>query len=137
MDLSSLAFSRIGTEHEKLVVTAGDKTRADYTKIEALLKSLISRFGWEPLTEEGNVIGAKIDGQSVTLEPGGQLELSGAPVQNLHLTCAEVNSHLYQVSSPIQNKFFVPKQSCSTYYRNLQVYAWSSCVVVLYEQLCA
>lgn len=38
-----------------------------------------------------------MDGQSVTLEPGGQFELSGAPLENLHQTCAEVNSHLYQV----------------------------------------
>lgn len=42
--------------------------------------------------------GVKLDGQSVTLEPGGQFELSGAPVATLHQTCAEVNSHLYQVS---------------------------------------
>lgn len=41
--------------------------------------------------------GVKLDGQSVTLEPGGQFELSGAPVSTLHQTCAEVNSHLYQV----------------------------------------
>jgi glutamate--cysteine ligase len=44
-------------------------------------------------------LGVKLDGQSVTLEPGGQFELSGAPVMTLHQTCAEVNSHLYQVSS--------------------------------------
>lgn len=41
--------------------------------------------------------GVLLDGQSVTLEPGGQFELSGAPVESIHLTCAEVNSHLYQV----------------------------------------
>jgi len=38
-----------------------------------------------------------MDGQSISLEPAGQLELSGAPLLNLHQTCAEVNSHLYQV----------------------------------------
>lgn len=43
--------------------------------------------------------GVKLDGQSVTLEPGGQFELSGAPLTTLHQTCAEVNSHLYQVGS--------------------------------------
>lgn len=43
------------------------------------------------------IIGVQLDGQSVTLEPGGQFELSGAPVETIHQTCAEVNSHLYQV----------------------------------------
>jgi glutamate--cysteine ligase len=47
-------------------------------------------------------VGAKLDGQSVTLEPGGQFELSGAPLENLHLTCAEVHSHLYQVKTVAQ-----------------------------------
>ena len=42
------------------------------------------------------IIGAVLDGQSVTIEPGGQFELSGAPVDTLHKTCSEVNSHLYQ-----------------------------------------
>lgn len=45
----------------------------------------------------GKIIGCELDGQSVTLEPGGQFELSGAPVSTLHQTCAEVNQHLYQV----------------------------------------
>ena len=49
--------------------------------------------------EAGNIIGAKQNGQSVTLEPGGQFELSGAPLSNLHQTCAEVHSHLYQVKT--------------------------------------
>ena len=50
------------------------------------------------------IIGAELAGQSVTIEPGGQFELSGAPVGNLHETHEEVNSHLKQVSSPWQNK---------------------------------
>jgi glutamate--cysteine ligase len=49
--------------------------------------------------EKEFIIGAKKDGQSVTLEPGGQFELSGAPLANLHQTCAEVHSHLYQVKT--------------------------------------
>ena len=52
--------------------------------------------------EGPNIIGAKLDGQSVTLEPGGQFELSGAPLENLHMTCAEVHSHLYQVKKVAQ-----------------------------------
>lgn len=55
------------------------------------------RFGWAPIMEGEYIIGLEQDGQSVTLEPGGQFELSGATVDTLHKTCAEVNSHLYQV----------------------------------------
>ena len=51
------------------------------------------------MVEEGRIIGCKLDGQSVTLEPGGQFELSGAPLSNLHQTCDEVNSHLYQAKA--------------------------------------
>ena len=47
--------------------------------------------------EGASIIGVEQDGQSVTLEPGGQFELSGATLDTLHKTCAEVNSHLYQV----------------------------------------
>lgn len=43
------------------------------------------------------IIGAELDGQSISLEPGGQFELSGAPLETLHMTCSEVNNHLYQV----------------------------------------
>lgn len=50
-----------------------------------------------------NIIGVKLNGQSVTLEPGGQFELSGAPVETLHATCAEVNSHLYQVPATLHS----------------------------------
>eukprot|EP00238_Polyblepharides_amylifera_P014945 CAMPEP_0196580016 /NCGR_PEP_ID=MMETSP1081-20130531/26333_1 /TAXON_ID=36882 /ORGANISM="Pyramimonas amylifera, Strain CCMP720" /LENGTH=396 /DNA_ID=CAMNT_0041899767 /DNA_START=320 /DNA_END=1510 /DNA_ORIENTATION=- len=70
-----------------------------YKEIEQLLEGLQNRFGWEPMIEGGYVIGVKQAGQSVTLEPGGQFELSGAPLPTLHQTCAEVNSHLYQVKS--------------------------------------
>eukprot|EP00983_Pelagomonas_calceolata_P002426 81908-Pelagomonas_calceolata.AAC.3 len=60
-------------------------------------QSLVSRFGWKPMEEEGRIIGVSLDGQSVTIEPGGQFELSGAPVDTIQKTCAEVNNHLYQV----------------------------------------
>ena len=88
---------RIGTEHEKLGYTVGDTRRLTYEQIAALLTRIQDRFGWAPIIEEGAIIGLLQDGQSVTLEPGGQFELSGAVVDTLHKTCAEVNSHLYQV----------------------------------------
>lgn len=90
---------RFGTEHEKLGYNLSDHKRIDYNSIKALLEGLCSRFGWEPIMEGQYIIGAILDGQSVTIEPGGQFELSGAPVDTLHKTCAEVNSHLYQVKT--------------------------------------
>jgi hypothetical protein len=71
----------------------------DYEHISQVFDRLESRFGWERIKEGDLTIGVKLDGQSVTLEPGGQFELSGAPLETLHQTCAEVNSHLYQVKT--------------------------------------
>ena len=75
--------------------------RATYAEIRQLLEGLASRFGWQPIMEGDLIIGVQMDGQSVTLEPGGQFELSGAPVDTLHKTCAEVNQHLYQVQASL------------------------------------
>ncbi len=99
------AVYRFGTEHEKLGYNLSDHKRIDYNSIKALLEGLCSRFGWEPIMEGEYIIGAVLDGQSVTIEPGGQFELSGAPVDTLHKTCSEVNSHLYQVQNVIQPEF--------------------------------
>jgi hypothetical protein len=90
---------RIGTEHEKLGFRLADRRRMDYDEVRQVFEKLHSRFGWQPIKEGDLTIGATLDGQSVTLEPGGQFELSGAPLATLHQTCAEVNSHLYQAKS--------------------------------------
>ena len=66
------------------------------TGIRALLEGLI-RFGWEPHLEDGKPIALTMEGQGITLEPGGQFELSGAPLEDIHQTCIEVNNHLKQV----------------------------------------
>ncbi|MBT5194560.1 MAG: glutamate--cysteine ligase [Rhodospirillaceae bacterium] len=90
---------RIGTEHEKFAYRHGDLGRLDYEGpqgIRAMLEGL-QRFGWQPVYEAGNVIALAMDGATITLEPGGQFELSGAPLDNLHQTCAEVHTHLAQV----------------------------------------
>jgi glutamate--cysteine ligase len=90
---------RIGTEHEKIGFRLADLTPLPYDGaqgIRAILEGL-TRFGWQPIEEDGQVIALKYDGQSVTLEPGGQLELSGAPLATVHQTCDEVNTHLEQV----------------------------------------
>ncbi|HWG81135.1 MAG TPA: glutamate--cysteine ligase [Stellaceae bacterium] len=91
---------RIGTEHEKFVFRLNDRTPVPYDGpdgIRALLQGL-TRFGWQPVLDAGNLIGlGDGSGGAISLEPGGQFELSGAPVENLHQTCSEVNEHLHQV----------------------------------------
>ncbi len=95
---------RIGTEHEKFVYSLSDYHAPGYAEpggIRDLLMAL-TEFGWEPVVESGNVIAlAGADG-SVSLEPAGQLELSGAPLESLHQTCAETGRHLEQVLSVAQ-----------------------------------
>ncbi|MFQ5567443.1 MAG: glutamate--cysteine ligase, partial [Paracoccaceae bacterium] len=91
---------RIGTEHEKFGYRLGDHTPLPYDgacSIRAMLEGLRDRFGWEQVTEGGNIIGLTKDGANVSLEPGGQLELSGAPLETIHQTCDEVNIHLAEV----------------------------------------
>ncbi len=90
---------RIGTEHEKFGFTLDTLEPLPYggpRGIEAMLKGL-QRFGWQPDFEGDNVIALSMEGCSISLEPGGQLELSGAAVENLHQTCSEVHTHLAQV----------------------------------------
>ena len=82
---------RIGTEHEKFGFRLDDLRPPTFDGergIEALLKGL-TRFGWQPVEENGQVIAMSGDDGTVSLEPAGQLELSGAAVENLHQTCAE------------------------------------------------
>lgn len=90
---------RIGTEHEKFGFDLKALTPLPYegpSGIKAMLEGL-TRFGWQPDYEDGNVIALSMEGCSISLEPGGQLELSGAAVENLHQTCSEVHTHLAQV----------------------------------------
>jgi glutamate--cysteine ligase len=92
---------RIGTEHEKFGFRLDDLRPPTYEGdrgIEAMLRGL-TRFGWTPYEENGKVIALTRDGASVTLEPAGQLELSGAMVENVHQTCCEVANHLFEVKS--------------------------------------
>ncbi len=90
---------RIGTEHEKFAFDLKTLRPLPYEGtpgIRALLEGM-TRFGWTPHLEDGKPIALTMDGQSVTLEPGGQFELSGAPLETIHETCIEVNNHLKQV----------------------------------------
>ena len=91
---------RIGTEHEKFGYCKDTLLPLPYAgerSIQAVLEGLRDQHGWQPLTEAGNLIGLQKDGANVSLEPGGQLELSGAPLETIHETCDEVNAHLADV----------------------------------------
>ncbi len=92
---------RIGTEHEKLVYKRDDRRAPSYDEpcgIRDLLMNL-TEFGWEPVEENGKVIAMRGGDGTVSLEPAGQLELSGAPLENLHQTCGETGRHLEQVKA--------------------------------------
>ncbi|KAL0447967.1 UNVERIFIED_CONTAM: Glutamate--cysteine ligase, chloroplastic [Sesamum latifolium] len=90
---------RIGTEHEKFGFEIATLQPMNYAQIAELLNGISERFDWDKIMEGDNIIGLKQGKQSISLEPGGQFELSGAPLETLHQTCAEVNSHLYQVKA--------------------------------------
>ena len=92
---------RIGTEHEKFVYRTADHRAPSWDEpggIRDLLLGL-TEFGWSPVEEGGKVIALSgVDG-TISLEPAGQLELSGAPLENLHQTCAEAGRHLEQAKA--------------------------------------
>jgi glutamate--cysteine ligase len=91
---------RIGTEHEKFGYCKDDQLPIPYEgkrSVRAVLEGLRDVHGWAPVEEDGKLIGLEKDGANVSLEPGGQLELSGAPLENIHQTCNEVNLHLEEV----------------------------------------
>ncbi|MBA4091220.1 MAG: glutamate--cysteine ligase [Sphingobium sp.] len=90
---------RIGTEHEKFVYNRRDHHAPSYEEkggIHTLLIGL-TRYGWNPVFEGENIIALSGADGTISLEPAGQLELSGAPLENLHQTCAETGRHLEQV----------------------------------------
>jgi len=93
---------RIGTEHEKFVFRLGDLSPVGYegdAGIRALMEAMTADYGWEPIREGETTIALKRDSagdvpETISLEPGGQFELSGAPLATLHETCAEAGRHL-------------------------------------------
>jgi glutamate--cysteine ligase len=93
---------RIGTEHEKfgfLTDTLRPPTFEGDRGIKLLLETMATRYGWDVAREGENPVALSRDKASITLEPAGQLELSGAPLETIHQTCSEVNSHLEEVRS--------------------------------------
>ena len=91
---------RIGTEHEKFGYCKDSLLPIPYEgerSVLAVLEGLRDGHGWTPVEEGGKLIGLEKNGANVSLEPGGQLELSGAPLTSIHETCDEVNAHLKDV----------------------------------------
>jgi glutamate--cysteine ligase len=88
---------RVGTEHEKIGVYADTGDRVPFEGpygINALLEKIAAKIAWDPVQERGKTVGLIRDGASVTLEPGGQIELSGAPLRTSRETCIEFNTHV-------------------------------------------
>ena len=78
----------IGVENEKFLLEKDTSKRANYEQIKNILNYL-KKFGWEEILEDKNIIGLNKDGQSITLEPGNQIELAGALCNNIHEVCSE------------------------------------------------
>jgi glutamate--cysteine ligase len=104
---------RIGTEHEKFPFFVDGNAPVPYggtRGIRAILEGMQQKLGWDPITDAGRIIGlVEPTGQgAISLEPGGQFELSGAPVETLHQTCREGNAHLAQlreIAEPLGIRF--------------------------------
>jgi glutamate--cysteine ligase len=108
-----MADFRIGTEHEKFVFFTADNSPVPYfgeRSISALLTGMQAKTGWEPIMDGDNIIGlaGPSGAGAISLEPGGQFELSGAPLENLHQTCKESNQHLAtlrEIAEPLGIRF--------------------------------
>ena len=97
---------KVGTEHEKFGFHTDTLKPLGYAEkggIRDILNGLKDKYGWRPEYEGNDIIALFRDGCSVTLEPGGQLELSGAPLADIHATCRETYSHLAEVKAVCEN----------------------------------
>jgi glutamate--cysteine ligase len=98
---------RVGTEYEKVGIVRSTGQAIPYfgpRGVDRILRELIERFGWEPEEHEGNIIALTRDKAQITLEPGGQIELSGEPCESIHCTYAEFTQHireLLEVTDPL------------------------------------
>lgn len=89
----------IGTEHEKFPFRLSTLKPVQYGESKGIkdLLQVLKIYGWQDVLEEEKIIGLKRGGAKISLEPGGQVELSGAPVKNLHETSAEIDQHLEEL----------------------------------------
>ena len=87
---------KIGIEHEKFLFNKKNNKRIDYLKIKEMFSTL-QEFGWNPVLENGNIIGLNKGGKNISLEPGNQIELSGEKLNNIHEACAESQDYLFEL----------------------------------------
>ena len=90
---------RVGTEHEKFAFNQSDLSPVNYQKIFQIFNLLKEKFDWKEIIEDGKIVALKKNLSTITLEPGGQIELSGAPMRSLFDTCKEVNSHQFELNT--------------------------------------
>ncbi len=96
---------KIGIEHEKFLFDNKNNRRIDYNSILKMFDQLYE-FGWKPIYEKTNIIGLTKDDKSITLEPGNQIELSGAKLNNIHEACAESHEYLFELKQVIEKLNF-------------------------------
>ena len=96
---------KIGIEHEKFLFDNKNNRRIDYNSILKMFDQLYE-FGWKPIYEKTNIIGLIKEGKSITLEPGNQIELSGAKLNNIHEACAESHEYLFELKQVIEKLNF-------------------------------
>jgi glutamate--cysteine ligase len=92
---------RVGTEFEKIAVDGRTGRALPFSGphgVESLLKRLADRFGWEPEDEHGRILALRGKKSSITIEPGGQIELSGEQCETIHCTYAEFTEHIDQLT---------------------------------------
>ena len=87
---------KIGIEHEKFLFYNENNKRVDYPKIKEMFAALLE-FGWNPISEKGNIIGLNKGGKNISLEPGNQIELSGDKLNHIHEACAESYDYLFEL----------------------------------------
>jgi len=92
----------IGVEHEKFIFENHSNQRINFKTVSKIF-SFLEQFGWKPIKEKNNVIRLQRDEQSITLEPGNQIELSGAKLDSIHLTCDESYKFLNELKKVCLN----------------------------------
>ena len=89
----------IGVENEQFLFNIKTNKRAEYENIKKLLQIFITKFGWQEIKENENLIGLKFNGKSISLEPGNQIELSGDKLKNIHEVCVELHNFQKELDS--------------------------------------
>ena len=109
--IKDISQQAVGTEHEKFILDKSSLLPLKYDTqngIKDILLGLI-KLGWQPITEgnEDTIIGLRLKKQTISLEPSGQFELSGATLDNIHQTCDEITDHLNQMKKLSSNYNFI------------------------------